>query len=152
MRPEATLMLFFIFGISTLFWGTVALGLWIWRRKRPRVTGTLALSSAIIVVISLVSAAPGYSAKEQARIDQMHQAFAPALERHRQAHGEYPPTLQAVGVTPPRTKYGPLDYHAGRTEEGAPYYWLGFGEPQMHGFAASWDSRSREWTRTEFDF
>jgi hypothetical protein len=152
MRPEVTLMLLFFFGISTLFWGTVALGLWIWRRKRPRVTGTLALSSLIIVVISLVSAAPGYSAKEQARIERMHQAFAPALERHRRAHGEYPPTLRAVGVAPPRTKYGPLDYHAGRSEEGIAYYWLGFGEPQMHGFVASWDSRSREWTRTEFDF
>jgi hypothetical protein len=152
MLPEYTLVLWVLGAIGTIFWTVVALALWVWRRRTPRVTGGLALASAALVVVSLVTQAPVWSAAEQAKVDEMRQEITPALERYRQAHGAYPPTLEAAGVKPPQTRYGPLRYHVGRVQPTPPYYSLSFGDAQTNGFVAHWDSKTGEWTRDEFDF
>lgn len=152
MLPELSLVLWILGAVGTIFWGFVALALWLWRRRTPRVTGGLALASAALLVFSLVTEAPVWTAGEQAKVEAMRQELAPALERYRQAHGEYPPTLEAAGLKPPQTRYGPLEYFRGRSEQGVTHYSVSFGDPQLNGFNAIWESRTGEWTRVEFDF
>lgn len=60
------------------------------RRLPHAVVGT-GLVSAAVVAVCILWVAPGYSPAEQARVEQLHRDFAPAIERYREAHGQYPP-------------------------------------------------------------
>jgi hypothetical protein len=118
----------------------------VWRRtgRAPRLLWVAAASMAI-VLIAPAALPPGYSRGEHDRIERLHAQFAPALERYRQDHGAYPPTLEAAGIATPRTKYGPLRYTPGRAKDGTPAYSIAFGDYFLNEFTAWWDSESREW-------
>lgn len=85
------------------------------------------------------------TAEERARVDQLHQGFAPALERYRQANGEYPPTLEEVGFRTPDTSFGRLHYYSSGPVP-PQWYLISFGDPSRDGFSADWDSRTQKWT------
>ncbi|HEX6372154.1 MAG TPA: hypothetical protein VF006_24770, partial [Longimicrobium sp.] len=87
----------------------------------------------------------GYSERAQQRIEARRQHIAPALERYRQAHGEYPASLKAAGVEAPRTPYGRLHYSAARSQQGIPMYLLAYGNNEIHGFEALWSSEAGTW-------
>jgi hypothetical protein len=84
------------------------------------------------------------TARERARVDQLRREFAPALERYRQANGQYPSTLEEAGVRTVYTSYGSLYYY------GSDWYLISFGDPSRDGFTADWDSRTQKWTVTAF--
>lgn len=85
------------------------------------------------------------TAQERARVDQLHQGFAPALERYRQANGQYPSTLEEVGFRTPDTSYGRLHYYSSGPVP-PQWYLISFGDPSRDGFSADWDSRTQKWT------
>jgi hypothetical protein len=87
------------------------------------------------------------TAGERARVDRLHQGFAPALERYRQVNGHYPSTLEEVGFRTPDTPYGSLHYYSG-----GEWYLISFGDPSRNGFSADWDSRPKKWIVTSFGF
>ena len=114
-------------------------------RKPPRVTLALA-AMCVLLLLRLPELRPApYSQREQARVEAARQRIAPALERYRRAHGEYPSTLRAVGARPPRSERGAVHYHAGRTQRGAPYYSLTYGNNEIDGFEAYWSSETGTW-------
>jgi hypothetical protein len=162
---EGVLILFF--ALAGIFWTILTAAVWLRRRKPPMVPGGLAATCAVIVVILLAGVgqmfsgqAPGANdearawartASERARVDRLHREFAPALERYRQANGQYPSTLAAVGVTTPDTPYGPLHYY-GSGPVPPQWYLISFGDPSEDGFSADWDSRTQAWTVAAFGF
>jgi hypothetical protein len=125
--------------------GIMALGVRFIFRRSPRIPGALA---AMCVLMAL--AAPGlqgepYSQREADRIEAARLRFAPALEKYRQAHGEYPPTPEAAGVTMPRTPYGGRLYYFAATSNGVPTYHLAYGNNEIHGFEALWSTGTGTW-------
>lgn len=83
---------------------------------------------------------PGYSASEHQRVEQVVAELAPVLDRYRQVHGVYPPTLQAAGIPTPQTAYGPLRYRTWREYDGLPIYEVSFGDYDRNGFSAAYSS------------
>lgn len=140
---RATLALAFA-GVA-LVCGVLALVRWRERRRLPWLTVAGAAVSLALAVALEVSMPPEYSRDEQHRIERLHAQFAPVLERYRQAHGEYPPTLQAAGIATPATRYGPLQYTPRRATDGTPAYSIAFGDYFRNGFSAWWESESGKW-------
>ena len=70
-----------------------------------------------------------------------------AVEQHRARHGAYPAAIEEVGVSIPRTPYGPLRYAAG-SDGGAAYYRLYVAASPEATPIAVWDSRRPDdgWT------
>lgn len=134
-----------LFAGVALVAGLIAAVRWLMNRRTPWVTGGVAAVSAAIVLGCLMAMPPGYSADERARVERLHARFAPALERYRQAHGQYPPTLEAAGIATPQTEYGPLEYRAWRLDDGAPAYSVSYGDYLRNGFTAFFDSRAGTW-------
>jgi hypothetical protein len=132
-------------GLVALLAGVAALAVWIRRRRMPWLAGGVSAVAAAAALVCLVSMPPGYSRAERERVERLHAEFAPALERYRQAHGDYPPTLEAAGIATPQTRYGPLEYGARREKDGAPTYSIGYGDYIQNGFSAWWDSKSKTW-------
>ena len=118
---------------------------WLRYRRTPWRWGAVAAVCGAVVLGCGMAMPPGYHAGERERVQRLHAQFAPALERYRQTHGAYPPTLEAAGIATPRTEYGPLQYTAWRTREGAPAYSVSFGDYYRNGFTAYYDSRQGEW-------
>jgi hypothetical protein len=136
-----------IFGLVSLVSGVAALAVLVLRRRLSRGALGTAAASGVLMIGCMIASPPGYSPAERDRIVRLHQQFAPALERYRQAHGQYPPTLEAAGIPTPQTEYGPLRYRnqRGPARQGTPYYEIGFGDYIQNGFVAWWDSDSRRW-------
>jgi hypothetical protein len=151
MDPGTTLMFVVLFGTVAICCCLVVLKAWILERRLPAGPGGWAMASAIVMALTLATAAPAYHSAEQARVDAMHRQFAPALERYRKTHGEYPSTLQEAGIATPQTRYGPLHYYGSRSETD-PWYLISFGDIERHRFSADWDSRTRKWTLVGLDF
>lgn len=63
------------------------------------------------------------------------------LDAYRQAHGRYPPTLEAAGIRPPRYRCGTFTY----TLDADGSCGLSIGDYARDNFEASWDSNKREW-------
>lgn len=135
--------------VMALYCGVVALK----RRllRRPDAGVACAAGAACIMVATLITVAPGarYSTLEHARVEKIRRDITPALERYRDAHGQYPDALADAGIQTPHTRYGPLHYYGSRSERPT-WYLLSFGDPKQHGFEADWDSRSGEWQVHEF--
>lgn len=125
--------------------GIVALGIRLLLRRAPRITGTLAAICVLLAINAPGLRAERYSDRAHARIEAQRQKLAPALERYRQAHGEYPPTLQAAGLKAPRTPYGPLHYSAGRSQRGVAEYLFAYGNNEINGFEALWSTEDGKW-------
>lgn len=145
MDPVLLMVIGAVAAVSTLFWILAAVLVWMRSRRRPLITGGLAAASALTVITSMAMMPPGYSQSERERIEQLHARFAPALERYRQAHGDYPPTLEAAGIPTPQTRYGPLEYHVRRQKDGTPAYSVGYGDYITNGFSAWWSSDTKSW-------
>src|SRR5688500_14588765 len=145
MDPFTGAALIFIFGLVALFSGLIALGSLIWQRRLAPVPAVCTAVSVAVVIGSMIALPPGYNAAERDRVERLHAGFAPALERYRQAHGDYPPTLEAAGIPTPKTEYGPLRYSRERAEDGTPSYSISFGDYMDNGFVTWWDSGSRRW-------
>ena len=110
-------------------------------RRLSRAVRGVAITCVAVVLGCTGEASPRYDASEQRRVEQVvAEELAPVLERYRQAHGEYPPTLQAAGIATPQTLYGPLRYKSGREYDGLPTYEVSFGDYDRNGFAASYSS------------
>jgi hypothetical protein len=116
------------------------------RRRITRITVVCGIVSVAGVMGCTGEVPPGYNASEHRRVEQVHAQFAPALERYRQAHGEYPPTLQAAGIETPETMYGPLRYRTWRSSDGISMYEVSFGDYDRNGFVASLNSMGQEWS------
>lgn len=145
MDPVLLVVIGAVAAVSTLFWALAAVLVWTWSKRRPLITGGLAAASALTVIGSMSLMPPGYSQSERERIEQLHAQFAPALERYRQTHGDYPPTLEAAGIATPLTRYGPLEYEVRREKDGTPVYSVGYGDYITNGFSAWWSSDKRKW-------
>ncbi|HEX2076920.1 MAG TPA: hypothetical protein VHG08_04400 [Longimicrobium sp.] len=130
---------------ATLGCALAALVIAVGFRRRPWRSGGMAAASALVFLASTAMLPARYDAAEHDGIKDVHAGFAPALERYRQAHGEYPPTLEAAGIATPQTRYGPLRYRSGRAEDGAAFYSVGFGDWWGNGFDAYFDSRKGTW-------
>lgn len=124
--------------------GIVALGIRLALRRTPRVTGM----AAAICVLAAINApnlqAERYSERAHARIELAARQLAPALERYRQAHGQYPRTLKEAGLEAPRTPYGRLHYFSPPPDLGVMYQWA-YGNNEINGFEALWSSEDGEW-------
>ena len=70
------------------------------------------------------------------------QTLVDAVERYRAGHGGYPPTLEAAGVSAPRTGYGRWRYC--RTGDGG--LALKVGDYGRHEFEMRWSYRERRWS------
>jgi hypothetical protein len=115
------------------------------RKRRPsRIVRGIAMT-CVVVLAACGPTPPGYDTSEHRRVEQVVAEFAPALERYRQAHGEYPPTLQAAGIATPQTAYGPLRYRTWRTTDGISIYEVSFGDYDRNGFIASFNSDRKTW-------
>lgn len=131
--------------LLAIAFGIIALGVRFIFHRSPRIPGALA---AMCVLLAL--SAPGlqgkqYSQREADRIEAARLRIAPALEKYRQTHGEYPPTPEAAGVKMPRTPYGGrLHYFAARPD-GVPMYQLAYGNNEIHGFEAYWSTETGKW-------
>src|SRR5688572_12116702 len=97
--------------------GILALCIRLLLRRAPRITGTLAAICVLLAINAPGLKAERFSDRVHVRIEAERQKLSPALERYRQAHGEYPPTLKAAGLKAPRTPYGGgrMHYSAGRS-------------------------------------
>jgi hypothetical protein len=146
MDPFTAAALIFIFGLAGLASGVVAAGLLVRQRRISRVAVASGAVSAAVVIGCLMAMPPRYSQAERDRVAQLHAGFAPVLERYRQTHGDYPPTLEAAGIETPQTEYGPLQYRRERSSEGTPQYSISFGHYVNNGFVTWWDSDSRTWS------
>ncbi|HEX6372152.1 MAG TPA: hypothetical protein VF006_24760 [Longimicrobium sp.] len=145
MDPIIGTGLIFIFGAAALLSGLCALVVLVVDGRISRIAvGVGAASTAVLFACSMAMP-PGYSRAEQDRIDRLHAQFAPALERYRQTHGDYPPTLEAAGIAIPATEYGPLRYHVHRSKEGTSFYEVSFGDYYDNGFTASFNSERKTW-------
>lgn len=131
--------------ILAIVFGAAALGVRLLLRRTPRITGTLAAICVLAAVNAPNLRAARYSEREQERIEAARQRFAPALERYRQEHGEYPSRPEAAGVKMPRTPYGRLHYFAARSEQGVASYHLAYGNNEINGFEALWSTQTRRW-------
>ena len=138
--------LILIFGLAALVSGVLVLGSLVWQRRVAPVPAVCGAVSVAVVIACMVTLPPGYSQAERDRVAQLHATFAPALERYRQTHGDYPPTLEAAGIRTPQTEYGPLQYRRERSKAGAPQYTISFGDYRDNGFVTWWDSGSRTWS------
>jgi hypothetical protein len=145
MDPMVGTALVMIFGLVTLASGLIALVVVIVARRVSRPATATAIVSAAVVMGCLMAIPPGYHPSEQKRVERLHAAFAPALERYRQTHGDYPPTLEAAGIATPQTEYGPLHYNTHISTEGTLYYEVSFGDYYDNGFTASFSSDRGEW-------
>jgi hypothetical protein len=125
--------------------GAAALGIRLLFRRTPRVTGTVAAICVLAAINTPNLRAERYSEREQERIEATRQRFAPALERYRQEHGEYPSRPEAAGVKMPRTPYGRLHYFAARSKQGVASYHLAYGNNEINGFEALWSTETRKW-------
>lgn len=134
-----------MFGLVALVCGLAAVVTWIVERRTPWPPLGITAASAAVVLGCAMAMPPAYSEAERDRVERLHAQFAPALERYRQEHGEYPPTLQAIGITPPETTYGPLRYQVWRTQEGTSCYSASLGDYYYNGFTASFNSCGGEW-------
>jgi hypothetical protein len=145
MDPFTGSALIFIFGLAALISGVIAVGSLVRRGRLAAVPAVCAAVSVAAVIGSMMAMPAGYSAAERERVERLHAVFAPALERYRQTHGDYPPTLEAAGIPTPETEYGPLRYTRERSKNGPPAYSIAFGDYIHNGFVTWWDSDSRKW-------
>lgn len=137
--------LIFIFGLAALFSGVIALGSLVWQRRLAPIPAVCGAVSVAVVIACMVTMPPGYEPGERERVERLHASIAPTLERYRQTHGAYPPTLEAAGIKTPETRYGQLHYEARRENDGTPVYSISFGHYLNNGFVTWWDSDSRKW-------
>lgn len=144
MDPILAMMLSAACGAAALLAGVVAVAVWMRGRRIPWLIGGISAVAAAAALGFLIVMPPGYSRAEQARVERLHAQFAPALERYRQVHGTYPPTLEAAGIATPQTRYGPLEYTPSM-KDGAAAYTLGYGDYIRNGFTAFYDSRRGRW-------
>lgn len=145
MDPVMAVVIGGVFTLAAMLFGVMALVVWLRHRRTPWFPGGMAAASVLVVIACMVAMPPAYHPAEQQRIDRLHQQFAPALERYRQTHGDYPPTLEAAGIATPRTEYGPLRYHPHRSKEGVIFYEISFGDYYQNGFTASFRSDRKTW-------
>lgn len=136
-------MLALAFGVIALF---IRFGL----RRAPRISGAMAALCVLGALNAPNLRAEGYSVRAHQRIEEARQAFAPALERYRATHGEYPSRPEAAGVKMPRTPYGPLHYFAAPPEKGVASYHLAFGNNEINGFQAFWSTETGKWSISRF--
>lgn len=146
MDPLIGTGLIFIFGAAALLSGLAALVVLVVDGRISRLAVGAGAASTAAVLACCMAMPPGFSQAEQDRVDRLHAQFAPALERYRQAHGDYPPTLEAAGIATPATEYGPLRYYARRSQEGTPFYEISFGDYYDNGFTASFNSERKTWS------
>ena len=132
-------------GLVALVAGLIAVVNWLVEGRTPWKSGGVTIVAAAVLLVCARVTPPGYSADERVRVERLHAEFAPALERYRQAHGGYPPTLEAAGIATPQTEYGPLEYHTWRTDKDEPAYSVSFGDYARNGFTAYFDSRLGKW-------
>jgi hypothetical protein len=130
-------------GLVALAAGALAISIWVRKRRIAWLSGGISAVAAAAAFGCMVAMPPGYQPAEQERVERLHAQFAPALERYRQRHGEYPPTLEAAGIQTPQTRYGPLRYAASRTGEA--YYEISFGNYTENGFTSFYNSRHGKW-------
>jgi hypothetical protein len=100
--------------------------------------GLVGIAAAGIVLFLYVfptgpSSVPALQSQGQTLVD--------AVERYRSDHGEYPPTLEAAGVSPLRTQYGRWKY--GRTADGG--FALKVGDYGRDEFEMRWSYREKRW-------
>jgi hypothetical protein len=145
MDPLIGTGLIFIFGAAALLAGFCALVVLIVDGRISRIAVGAGAASTAAVLACCMAMPPRFSQAEQDRVARLHAQFAPALERYRQAHGDYPPTLQAAGIATPATEYGPLRYNVHRNEEGTVFYEISFGGYFDNGFTASFRSDRKTW-------
>lgn len=129
----------------TMVFGTAALFIHRLLRRAPRITGTLAAICVLMAINAPRLRAERYSERAHARIEAQRQELASALERYRQAHGQYPTTLAAAGLKAPRTPYGPLHYSSSRSPRGVAGYLLAYGNNEINGFEALWSTEAGAW-------
>lgn len=145
MDPFTGTALIFIFGVAAVVSAIIAVAGLVRRRRIPRIPAVCGAVSVAVVIGCMMAMPPSYSPGERERVERLHARFAPALERYRQTHGDYPPTLQAAGIATPQTEYGPLQYRRERSKEGSPGYVISFGDYLQNGFVSWWDSGERKW-------
>jgi hypothetical protein len=145
MDPMIGTGLIFIFGAAALASGFGALVVLVVDGRISRLAVGAGAVSTAAVLACCMAMPPGFSQAEQDRVERLHAQFAPALEQYRQTHGGYPPTLEAAGIATPATEYGPLRYYARRSQEGAVFYEISFGDYFDNGFTASFRSDRKTW-------
>ena len=145
MDPFIGSALIFIFGAVAVISGVVAAAGLVARRRVLPIPTLCAAVSVAVVIGSIMTLPPGYSPGERDRVERLHAQFSPALERYRQTHGDYPPTLAAAGIATPQTEYGPLQYRRELSREGRPAYVISFGDYVQNGFVTWWDSGAQQW-------
>lgn len=146
MDPILSGAIMILFGLVALFSGLAFLMALVMQRRVSRRAIATGLVSVAVVIGCVMASPPGFRPAERDRVDQLHARFAPALERYRQAHGDYPPTLEAAGIATPTTMYGPLRYQRYRLDDGTRYYEISFGDYYRNGFTASFNSSRAAWS------
>ena len=99
---------------------------------------------AVLLAIAVVVAAAYFLFTPKpsvAKLKAQGATLVDAVERYRAAHGEYPATLEAAGVSAPWTGYGRWEY--GRDVGGG--FYLRVGNYSDHLFLMGWDSREKRW-------
>jgi hypothetical protein len=66
-----------------------------------------------------------------------------AIEKYRDSHGVYPPTLEAAGLTPPQTRFRPWRYDL--RPDGS--FQIAIGDYGRDGFVLFWTSQNKSWYR-----
>jgi hypothetical protein len=145
MDPMLGSALVMIFGLVALLSALGGLVVLVVDRRVSRIALRTGAVSAAVLIGCMLTMPPGYSPGEQERVEQLHARFAPALERYRETHGDYPPTLEAAGIATPTTEYGPLRYRRHRSREGTAYYEVSFGDYYDNGFTAFFNSERSKW-------
>ncbi|MCC6681018.1 MAG: hypothetical protein IT445_08965 [Phycisphaeraceae bacterium] len=81
----------------------------------------------------------------QVTLDQWAAEFEPlinAIDAYHAENGSYPPTLEAITITPPSTEYGPIQYHL--EPDGSDFY-LVIGDYMTDHFDYTYYSYAKEW-------
>jgi hypothetical protein len=106
------------------------------RRAAPAGVGAATL--ALAIVLGFLRLGP-----ERDELPAIGDGIVRQLERHREAHGIYPPDLRSIGVELPWTRFGGWGYSP--TDGGAGYV-LGIGDYAKDGFELYRASEDGDWT------